>query len=432
MSEKVNRTPHPIFNAHACDEQVLIRPLLNARPFDVYRASNLIERFVSSAITESSNPITVTDFDDLDSMYIITMIGRWAAATKQYSLVEKRCANMFVLLLFEYINTNPAVKIGIVRSMFGESAHMSGDVTIPIADAHAGIPDIPDTTIKSKRVHIPIQSFDKLMLESFYQSYEFMLKFFKKTIDEPTKVQFISALSGLTKQIKHIADSKGPWHVYETHVNPLHKFAVDLLLDDVLQSGTFSFSIEHVRLKLQAYIPRAKWDKRFQTHLLDLHPDSLLAVYRAALTSGKIPELRAVNNDSILLERTVKLHLNTIGDLQQLRTFPCIEKVFSIKKLSHPIRVVMFSMLLWFYSIEGCHEILKNTLHVDNYDHDTSDKQLRSLLDKDGMPRYFHGTKGFGKFCVGYDNCDRCWLNSLKFPEEYYERKRSVRRKNGY
>jgi len=431
MSEKINELPHPIFNAHNCDKQTLIRPLLNARPFDVYKASHLIEKFVSSAIIHnSSNPITVADFEDLDSMYIITMIGRWAAATKQYSLVEKRCANMFVLLLFEYINTNPAVKIGVIRSMFGESAHMSGDVTIPIADAHVGIPDIPDTTIKSKMVHIPIQAFDKLMLESFYQSYEFMLKFFKKTIDEQTKVQFISALSGLTARLKHIADSKGPWHVYETHVNPLHKFATDVLLADVSQSGTFS--TKHVRLKLQAYIPRAQWDKRFRTHLLNLHPDNLIAVYRDALTSGKIPELRAVNNDSISLERTVKLYLNTIGDLQQLRTFPCIKKVVSTKKLAHSIRVVLFSILLWFYSIEECHEILKITLDVDNYDHDTSDKQLRSLLDKDGMPRYFYGTKGFGKYCVGYENCDRCWLNSLKFPEEYYAKKRSVRRKNGY
>lgn len=427
MSEIINEPLHPIFNAHACDKQVLIQPLLNARPFDVYKASHLIEKFVSSSIiNDSSNPINIADFEDLDSMYIITMIGRWAAATKQYSLVEKKCANMFVLLLFEYINTNPAVKVDIVRSMFGESAHISKHVKIPIADVHTGIPDIPDTIIKSKMVHIPIRTFDKMMLESFYQSYESMLKFFEKTIDEPTKVQFISALSGLTARLKHIADSKGPWHVYETHVNPLHKFAVDLLLDDVSQSETFS--IEHVRLKLQAYIPRAEWDKRFRTDLLNLHSDNLIAVYRTALNSGKIPELCAVNNDSILLERTVKLHLNTIGDLQQLRAFPCIEKVVSTQALSHRIRVVLFSILLWFYSVDECHEILKNTLHVDNYDHDISDKQLRSLLDRHGVPRYFHGTNGFGKHCVGYDNCDRCWINSLKFPEEYYEKKRSVRR----
>lgn len=427
MSGKINEPMHPIFNAHACDEQVLIQPLLNARPFDVYKASHLIEKFVFSAIVNSSKPITVVDFEDLDSMYIISMIGGWVAATKQYSLVEKKCANMFVLLLFEYIKTNPSVKVNIVRSMFGESAHMSGDVKIPIADAHVGIPDILDTTIKSKMVHIPLQSFDKLMLESFYRSYKLMLNFFKKTIDEPTKVQFISALSGLTGQLRSIADSKGPWHVYETHYNPLHKFAVNLLLADVSQSETFS--IEHVRLKIQAYTPRAEWDRRFRTHLLNLHSSGLIAVYRAALNSGKIPELRAVNDDSISLERTVKLHLNTIGDLQQLRTFPCIEKVLSTQALSHRIRVVMFSILLWFYSVDECHEILKNTLYVDDYDHDISDNQLRSLLDRDGVPKYFHGTKGFGKYCVGYDNCDRCWLNSLKFPEEYYERKRFVRRK---
>ena len=134
MSEIINEPLHPIFNAHACDKQVLIQPLLNVRPFNVYKASNLIEKFVSSAITNSSNPINIADFEDLDSLYIIAMIGRWATATKQYSLVEKKCTNMFVSLLFEYINTNPAIKFGIVRSMFGESAHMSGDVSIPIAD----------------------------------------------------------------------------------------------------------------------------------------------------------------------------------------------------------------------------------------------------------------------------------------------------------
>lgn len=118
-----------------------------------------------------------------------------------------------------------------------------------------------------------------------------------------------------------------------------------------------------------------------------------------------------------------KINLETFEDIGQLVQFPCMKKIFEMKGGPHNVLVAMFSTLLWFYTIEDCHYIIKDIIGLEKYSYNLTNEQLRSLIDENETPKYLYGHSGFVPYCIGYNQCPRCWISSLSFPEQYYIKK---------
>lgn len=385
---------------------------------------SFIENFIYGII--NNDPVTsITEFENLDTFYVTAMICGWISRTRNYSLIERKCANTFVWLLVEYLDNNPEIKEEIVKSIFGKNTKMFDHIAIPLNDMDCTIPHVLETNIYRKMVCIPMWIFDEIMLSSFYKSYEKMLTFFVGYLNGSTREQMSIATSEVIEYIQYIAETLGPWHVYEMTVNPLHKFAVIVLFETDTEYTVMS--VVDIRDKISAYFPHSKWEVVFKDRLLGMDDVELMNMYQTIYQSNKIPELSDVTEYTISLKKNSKIRLNTIDDIEYLESFPCFKKAIGQRNLPHKIRLNMFSILLWFYSVDDCHQILKDVIKVLDYDPDISDSQLRSLLDTDGNPKYFYGTRGFGSLCIGYHKCQRCWINALQFPETYYQKKKLIR-----
>ena len=118
-----------------------------------------------------------------------------------------------------------------------------------------------------------------------------------------------------------------------------------------------------------------------------------------------------------------KIQLETFDDIDRMMVFPCIQKVMETGEAPHNVLAAMFSVLLWFYRKGDCHYILKNIIGLETYNFDTTEEQLKSLIDDNEFPKYLYGTEGFVPNCVDYINCPRCLLFALDFPDEYFLRK---------
>jgi hypothetical protein len=125
-----------------------------------------------------------------------------------------------------------------------------------------------------------------------------------------------------------------------------------------------------------------------------------------------------------------RIILTGIDDFSKLMEFPCFSRAMKEKSLPHQVRAAMFSTLLWFYDVDQCVEIIEKKIGVPNFDRERTVYQLNSLLETDPLgksePKYCYGVNGFAPYCVGYENCKRCWLRGLKLPDRYFEKKKEI------
>ena len=182
-------------------------------------------------------------------------------------------------------------------------------------------------------------------------------------------------------------------------------------------------TITKISKYVMAYTPTKPWELK-QIQRIRQNPNILESALNHRVAVRRVKKTKAGR----WIKYTVygaqnKIALESIDDFERLREFPCFEKALTVRTIPHNIRVAIFSVLLWFYSIDDCHSIIKTIFHVGNYDHGRSENQLKSLLGNDGTPQYIYGTNGMGEYCIGYENCKRCWVGALQFPDGYYKRK---------
>lgn len=125
----------------------------------------------------------------------------------------------------------------------------------------------------------------------------------------------------------------------------------------------------------------------------------------------------------VVYKASPKIKLETFEDLERLMMFPCMERIFREKGAEHTVLAAFFSVLLWFYTKNDCHYILKSIVGMDKYNYTLSEYQFASLLGEDEKPIYLYGPSGFKPFCEDYKKCQRCWISALDFPGEYYQKK---------
>ncbi|MDO9517507.1 MAG: hypothetical protein Q7J10_05580 [Methanosarcinaceae archaeon] len=172
-----------------------------------------------------------------------------------------------------------------------------------------------------------------------------------------------------------------------------------------------------------AYDPVKPWESK-QIQKIKQNPGILESALDHRVAVRRVKKTKAGRWTKYTVYGTQnKIVLDSIDDFGRLSEFPCFEKALAVCAIPHNIMVAIFSVLLWFYSIEDCHSIIKTIFHLGNYDHGRSENQLRSLLGNDGTPQYIYGTNGMGEYCIGYENCKRCWVGALQFPDRYYKRK---------
>lgn len=186
-------------------------------------------------------------------------------------------------------------------------------------------------------------------------------------------------------------------------------------------------TIAKINKYVMAYDPIKPWELK-QIQRIRQAPDILESALNHSVAARRVKKTKSGR----WIKYTVygnrnKTVLESIDDFGSLRQFPCFEKALTVRVIPHNIMVAIFSVLLWFYSIEDCHLILKTIFHVGNYDHGRSENQLRSLLGSDGTPQYIYGTNGMGEYCIGYEKCKRCWVGALQFPDGYYKRKDEIK-----
>lgn len=189
-------------------------------------------------------------------------------------------------------------------------------------------------------------------------------------------------------------------------------------------------TITKISRHVMAYTPTKPWELK-QIQIIKQNPNILERAlnHRVAVRRVKKTKAGRWTKYTVYGIRN-KIALDSLDDFGRLREFPCFEKALTVRKIPHNIMVAIFSVLLWFYSIGDCHSILKTIFHVGNYDSGKSEKQLGSLLGNDGSPQYIYGTNGMGEYCIGYENCKRCWVGALQFPDGYYKRKDELKLNN--
>lgn len=215
------------------------------------------------------------------------------------------------------------------------------------------------------------------------------------------------------------------------------------LLYKVLDSKKMTrkeLTISAIRNLLEKYKPENKYEQSIIAYLLQesasirtneylqkKHSDIRNNIHDT-LSSPLIKNKVRIRKNGTWLKYTIypikpRINLETFDDIDQLMQFPCIKKVFEMNGGPHNVLVALFSTLLWFYTIEDCHYIIKDIISLEKYSYNLTNEQLRSLIDENETPKYLYGHSGFVPYCIGYDKCPRCWISSLSFPEKYYVKK---------
>lgn len=186
---------------------------------------------------------------------------------------------------------------------------------------------------------------------------------------------------------------------------------------------------------LKQYQPQAKWEVAEKEKILNMTPRELLNacielkkdnIYIQGIIK---PEL-GPQGCQIKIGTPRRIILANVDDFRELMVFPCFSRAMKEKKIPHQMRAAMFSTLLWFYDMEQCIEIIEKKIGVPDFDRERTVYQLNSLLEANALgkpePKYCYGVHGFGPYCIGYENCKRCWLKGLKLPDRYFEKKREI------
>lgn len=418
--------------------------------------AGLVEHYLFSAIGKADIPIEFSDLGTPERLAAVAGIAGWRAREDNFERVSARAFRMFQILLLEYhglkmpamqpiensqdemvISQIPpqAGETGMLRAMFGADARVeSGYVSIPLRDA-TGRYAAADVLIKNKRVYIPARIFGHNFGIYSKQVFNALVKIAEQTIQYNTKTKFIETTAEFTKIITSIANTHGPWTLRSNHEKAIP--LVEFLMKAIETEGNLNRPMTIIALvsNIKQYQPRARWEVTEKEKIVNVSPEELLnTIIKLKKDSIYIqdiirPEL-GPQGCLIKIGTPRRIILTDIDDFSKLAEFPCFSRAMKEKAVPHQVRAAMFSTLLWFYNVDQCVEIIEKKIGVPNFDRERTVYQLNSLLDTDPSgkpePKYCYGVNGFGPYCVGYENCKRCWLKVLKLPDRYFEKKREI------
>ncbi|KPQ43767.1 MAG: hypothetical protein MPEBLZ_01641 [Candidatus Methanoperedens nitroreducens] len=328
-----------------------------------------------------------------------------------------------------------AGETGMLRSMYSADARIENDyISIPLRDATSNYA-AAEVFIKSKRVYIPARIFGHRFGVYSKQVFSALVKIAEQTIQYNTKTKFMEATAGFSNIIDSIANTHGPWILRNKHEKAIP--LVEFIMKAMESAGNLNRPMTIMALvgNVKQYKTQAKWEVVEREKILNNTLEELLNT------------LIKLKKDSIYIQEFIKSELGPQGclikigaprriiltgidDFSKLMEFPCFSRAIKEKSVSHHVRAAMFSTLLWFYDVEQCTEIIEKKIGVPNFDRERTVYQLNSLLETDPSgktePKYCYGVNGFAHYCVGYENCKRCWLKVLKLPDRYFEKKRKI------
>ncbi|WP_321416672.1 hypothetical protein [uncultured Methanomethylovorans sp.] len=417
---------HPIFNAQKQTDTNLIEPFNALRPLNIFNEKTLIKKIISMSFDGNTTGLSLAEFLSLDHAYALFSITGWLLHNASMTQIEKNCRNLFTWSILEYLENKP-IKKQVIQAIFGKNAIEKGNLIIPLSDINENIPFSRDNSIIDYHVVVPPHVYMDKIPTYFESSFKSMISFFESKIEQSIKNEIKNIFQDIVDQLLETGNVKGPWLLYEFNADPYLKFAVDILLKDASTQQTLS--IVDIRDAIEQYYCRHVWEQSFKNKLLKLDDRNLMQVYEKAQESKKFPEIRLVDPFALTIQNSTKITLKTIEDIHKLKQFPCMAKAIESSEISHDIRTAFFSTLLWFFSKAECHQILKSRMNDKKYNQEIAEKQINSLIDIDNTPKYIYGTRGFGKYCIGYSMCPQCWIKALDFPENYYHKKDILRQR---
>ncbi len=449
---------NPIISAHKMPQESLLEIMRTGiKGLRIKEGlAGLIEHYLFSAIGKAENPIEFSDLGTPERLAAVAGIAGWRAREENFERVSARAFCMFQILLLEYhglkmpamqpiengqdemvISQIPpqAGETGMLRAMFSADAQVeSGYVSIPLRDATSRYA-AADVLIKNKRVYIPARIFGHNFGIYSKQVFNALMKIAEQTIQYNTKTKFIETTAEFTKIITSIANAHGPWILrsrYEKAI-PL----VEFIMRAMESEGNLNrpMSIMALVSNMKQFQPQAKWEVTEKEIAVTMTPGELLnTIIKLKKDSVHIQEIikpeLGPQRCLVKIGAPRRIILTGIDDFSKLMEFPCFSRAMKEKAVPHQVRAAMFSTLLWFYNVDQCVEIIEKKIGVPNFDLERTIYQLNSLLETDPFgklePKYCYGVNGFAPYCVGYENCKRCWLRGLKLPDRYFEKKREI------
>ncbi|CAG0994660.1 hypothetical protein METP1_02493 [Methanosarcinales archaeon] len=420
--------------------------------------AGLVEHYLFSAIGKADIPIKFSDFGTPERLAAVAGIAGWRAREENFEHVSARAFCMFQTLLLEYnglklsamkpiedgeddiviLQIPPlAGETGMLRSMYSADARIENDyISIPLRDATSNYA-AAEVFIKSKRVYIPARIFGHRFGVYSKQVFSALVKIAEQTIQYNTKTKFMEATAGFSNIIDSIANTHGPWILRNRNKHEKAIPLVEFIMKAMECKGNLNRPITVMTLvgNVKQYQPQAKWEVAEKEKILNMTPRELLNacielkkdnIYIQGIIK---PEL-GPQGCQIKIGTPRRIILANVDDFRELMVFPCFSRAMKEKKIPHQMRAAMFSTLLWFYDMEQCIEIIEKKIGVPDFDRERTVYQLNSLLEANALgkpePKYCYGVHGFGPYCIGYENCKRCWLKGLKLPDRYFEKKREI------
>jgi hypothetical protein len=420
--------------------------------------AGLVEYYLFSAIGKADIPIKFSDLGTPERLAAVAGIAGWRAREEHFERLSARAFCMFQILLLEYNGIKlPAMKpiedgeddivildipplageTGILRAMYSADARIeSGYVSISLRDATSRYA-AEDVFIKSKRVYIPTRIFGHHFGIYSKQVFNAIVKIAEQTIQYNTKAKFIETTAGFTKIIDSIANFHGPWILRSGSKHEKAIPLVEFIMKAMESKGNLNHHMTIMALarNLKECQPQAKWEVKEKEKVVNMAPEELLnTIIKLKKDSIYIQEIikpeLGPQGCLIKIGMPRRIVLERVDDFSKLMVFPCFSHAMKEKKVPHQLRAAMFSTLLWFYDVEQCVEIIEKKIGVTNFDRERTVYQLNSLLETDPTgklePKYCYGVNGFGSYCIGYENCKRCWLRGLKLPDRYFEKKKEI------
>ena len=407
--------------------------------------AGLVEHYLFSAIGKADIPIKFSDFGTPERLAAVAGIAGWRAREENFERVSARAFCMFQTLLLEYnglklsamkpiedgeddiviLQIPPlAGETGMLRSMYSADARIENDyISIPLRDATSNYA-APEVFIKSKRVYIPARIFGHRFGVYSKQVFSALVKTAEQTIQYNTKTKFMEATAGFSNIIDSIANTHGPWILRSKHEKAIP--LVEFIMKAMENAGNLNrpMTVMALASNLKQYQPKAKWEVTEKEKAANMIPGELLnTIIKLKKDSIYIQEIikpeLGPQGCLIKIGAPRRIILTGIDDFSKLMEFPCFARAIKEKSVPHHVRAAMFSILLWFYDVEQCIEIIEKKIGIPNFDRERTVYQLNSLLEIDPSgktePKYCYGVNGFATYCIGYENCKRCWLKVLNY-----------------
>jgi hypothetical protein len=333
---------------------------------------------------------------------------------------------------FDFPIPAQAQRSGMLEAVYStpEARIENGCAVIPLKSA-SGFLVSADLSIKSKHVYIPSKTFQRHFEAYSKQVFWALVEAVDKSLAYPVKTKFASETRVFNEVLASIINFHGPWALSSDYdgVDTEAYAAMGFIKNALEASGSMNELITANRLKadIMNYQPAALWESGEKTKLSNLEPAELLALLKQNKSRCGILQVLVNERNLIRISRPRKIMLSSIEDFDNLMTFPCFSRAVKEKAVPHQMRAAMFSTLLWFYNVEQCIDIIEKKIRVPDFDKEYSRYQLSSLLEPyTNEPKYCYGINGFAPYCIGYDNCQHCWISGLRMPERYYEKKKEI------